>query len=174
MAASGTIDLVLASLHRFRGDPNVQVQGLKFFEMFMLTGGELGEVEAKSALAALQRNKRNTDVADMALAMLSTLLCGVSATPRASRSGWMLALLGTPDAVAVLKSSLDALERAGKCKPGHAHIVHWMTHGACAGCGKLQETKMKLCGRCRKARYCSDECLRSHWPVHKLSCERPT
>jgi hypothetical protein len=40
-----------------------------------------------------------------------------------------------------------------------------------SGCAVSSDvSKLKLCARCKKTRYCSPECQRSHWPVHKLSC----
>ena len=30
----------------------------------------------------------------------------------------------------------------------------------------------KTCTRCRQAYYCSKECLRKHWKVHKKSCKK--
>ena len=30
--------------------------------------------------------------------------------------------------------------------------------------------KMKTCGRCRFARYCSKQCQKADWPEHKLVC----
>lgn len=32
---------------------------------------------------------------------------------------------------------------------------------------------LKSCGRCRKATYCSKECQRMHWIIHKLVCSAP-
>lgn len=38
----------------------------------------------------------------------------------------------------------------------------------CGNCDK--ESATKVCGRCKKMKYCSKECQRLHWPVHKQSC----
>lgn len=40
---------------------------------------------------------------------------------------------------------------------------------ACSACGK-DGAKMQ-CSKCRKAVYCSRECQRREWPMHKLACE---
>jgi ankyrin repeat protein len=36
---------------------------------------------------------------------------------------------------------------------------------ACEGPGR------KRCARCKQARFCSEECIHAHWPVHKFECE---
>ncbi|KAI9013653.1 hypothetical protein DFJ74DRAFT_733753 [Hyaloraphidium curvatum] len=45
--------------------------------------------------------------------------------------------------------------------------------GECYGCGvRYNEIKsMKRCSSCKIALYCSPECQRMHWPVHKLGCK---
>ena len=40
----------------------------------------------------------------------------------------------------------------------------------CAGCEKVGQTKFKQCAVCKSVLYCSEECQRVHWPVHKLNC----
>jgi len=42
----------------------------------------------------------------------------------------------------------------------------------CANCGATEATK--LCGRCKRQRYCSVECQKSDWKEHKLRCQPPT
>lgn len=43
------------------------------------------------------------------------------------------------------------------------HKIH------CHACGKNVE-KTRLCSRCKVGRYCSSECQRSHWSIHKIGC----
>ena len=40
--------------------------------------------------------------------------------------------------------------------------------GACAQCAAAGATKR--CGECRGEAYCSAQCQRQHWPVHKAAC----
>ncbi|TFK85965.1 ankyrin [Polyporus arcularius HHB13444] len=39
----------------------------------------------------------------------------------------------------------------------------------CGFCGK-SEMLLKFCAHCHVIRYCTRECQRAHWPVHKLRC----
>ncbi len=43
----------------------------------------------------------------------------------------------------------------------------------CGGCGKkeLGTSLFKRCGQCRTENYCSRECQKRQWPVHKLTCQ---
>lgn len=50
-------------------------------------------------------------------------------------------------------------------------LLHKMLRTPCAKCDELKE-KMPLCGGCRKVRYCSQECQRADWSVHKLICKK--
>jgi len=36
---------------------------------------------------------------------------------------------------------------------------------------KKNKSNMKRCGRCKKAWYCSVECQRKDWSIHKLECK---
>ena len=40
--------------------------------------------------------------------------------------------------------------------------------GCCMGCGATR--KLKTCARCRVARFCGAECVRSAWAAHKPHC----
>jgi hypothetical protein len=38
------------------------------------------------------------------------------------------------------------------------------------GCGATR--KLKACAKCKVARFCTAECQRRTWPVHKPHCKR--
>ena len=45
--------------------------------------------------------------------------------------------------------------------------------GSCAGCRQIRPTKyLRRCARCRLVAYCSKDCQRSDWRVHKVMCKR--
>lgn len=41
----------------------------------------------------------------------------------------------------------------------------------CAACGK-GSSDMQACGGCLRVRYCSRECQKAHWKVHKPTCKK--
>jgi len=43
------------------------------------------------------------------------------------------------------------------------------THG-CSQCGVLSQQSLMACGRCGQVAYCSRECQRLHWRIHKPGC----
>ncbi|KAJ7291909.1 hypothetical protein C8J57DRAFT_1274171 [Mycena rebaudengoi] len=44
----------------------------------------------------------------------------------------------------------------------------------CTSCAKtVNRTDIKVCARCKGARYCSKECQIFHWKVHKVDCGQP-
>ncbi|PCH40923.1 hypothetical protein WOLCODRAFT_137075 [Wolfiporia cocos MD-104 SS10] len=44
-----------------------------------------------------------------------------------------------------------------------------------AQCGKtLPRSEIKVCSRCRQARYCSPACQRAHWRAHRIECGEGT
>lgn len=83
-----------------------------------------------------------------------------------------------------LQQSLRAIDVA---EPGHLHLcrerfaaerhaalLHQLRVFAaprlvCANCRCLF-IDLKLCGRCRRAGYCSKTCQTAHWPAHKPAC----
>jgi hypothetical protein len=62
---------------------------------------------------------------------------------------------------------------------GHVLMVEVPSPVGCnnPGCVNLRgmseaETAAKACGGCKVARYCSQECQRGHWKVHRPTCQR--
>ena len=41
----------------------------------------------------------------------------------------------------------------------------------CDGCQKVPDSKLRQCGRCHHALYCTIKCQRRQWPNHKEKCE---
>ena len=57
----------------------------------------------------------------------------------------------------------------------HAHKEPdeiWRFDLHCAECGRAPE-KLSRCSRCKVVKYCSAECQRKAWDVHKASCGSP-
>ncbi|KAF8434299.1 ankyrin [Boletus edulis BED1] len=47
-------------------------------------------------------------------------------------------------------------------------VAHWEDK-QCDNC-KIKQSGLKQCSRCQVVRYCSTECQRAHWKMHKQSC----
>ncbi|CUA73099.1 Protein TIC 214 [Rhizoctonia solani] len=47
------------------------------------------------------------------------------------------------------------------------------TIGNCQACGGRGKPNLEMCSRCKGARYCSRECQRVDWPIHKKGCKPP-
>ena len=61
----------------------------------------------------------------------------------------------------------DALYAAKSCKEVEGYIKKAIKH-RCLTCNKNGILK---CGRCKKAYYCSKDCQRKHWKMHKIKCK---
>jgi hypothetical protein len=42
---------------------------------------------------------------------------------------------------------------------------------SCNGCGKQSNEGHLVCGQCQTAHYCSRDCQKKHWKIHKTECE---
>ena len=172
--ACAAIEAVLQSLRSYPDSKQVQSCGLRTLIEYRMGGGvlerdSLGFQSFEAALLGLCNFSQCPLVARQAIAVFGTFF-EYPGTDQVEPASWLVEVLREPEALALLKSSLRELERAGQSDPLIATFVHWIIHGACAGCGKLQEAKMKLCARCKRAPYCSEACQNSHWPAHKLEC----
>jgi hypothetical protein len=167
-SAFGATDAVVVSLRRFTESRGVQASGVKALWCYMLCGGDALRDAGQAALVALRAHGEDLDVARLTFDMLVCLK-----DDEFRPHSWLLPTLGTPEAVALLSRSLALLDRAGNGGRGYTTFVQCMKHGACTGCGTLQEKKMKRCSRCDRAPYCSPECQRADWARHKRECVRP-
>lgn len=48
-------------------------------------------------------------------------------------------------------------------------LAEYMNRKHCKQCDKLADTK--ACSRCKSVQYCSRECQKKHWKVHKPDCK---
>ena len=58
---------------------------------------------------------------------------------------------------------MESLHAAGMRPPGSPK--------ECAACG-ITGKPLLVCGKCHMTRYCSRECQKAHWNVHKAMCKR--
>jgi hypothetical protein len=173
---SGSIEAVFESLRRYPDCPRVQENGLNAFVMYRLSGGRRIDNDfdgfcrdvVLAGLAASRRHSQEPRVLRRVFDVFTRDLGPSENEP--CPANWMLPLLGTPENLALLRRSAELFQCSDEDRLAVTRFVAHMTHGACAGCDKLQETKMQLCARCRRARFCSADCQRKHWPVHKPNC----
>ncbi len=72
-------------------------------------------------------------------------------------------------------STIKALLQAGASpddidKPEDKEKVQRMQQKT--ACGMCSKPARQICGSCHSVHYCSRECQRSHWAVHKLACKK--
>eukprot|EP00978_Attheya_sp_CCMP212_P010272 scaffold24741_cov53-Attheya_sp.AAC.1 len=58
----------------------------------------------------------------------------------------------------------DQFIKAPDTKMGRADMY------TCVYCGITSSEKLRMCSRCKTISYCSRECQKSHWKVHKKEC----
>ena len=185
--ACGFVEVAFESLRLFPDSLEVHASGLRMLWIYRvrlsgcaLDEDQLGPDAVQAALTAMRLcclrissegiasdcfGASLVDVMRLALDLLTSL-------NDTRPSSWLFPLLDEPETTALLKRTLRWLDRAGDTAEGMPAFVLRMTQGACCGCGELQDEKMKLCARCRRAPYCSQACQRSHWPEHKLECKK--
>jgi hypothetical protein len=65
-----------------------------------------------------------------------------------------------------------AVAAAAAAAPARMPASFLLRH-TCDACGSAPTERLKRCGSCRAARYCSAACQRAHWAEHKATC-RPS
>jgi hypothetical protein len=89
------------------------------------------------------------------------------------QQGVELDALTTEGATAYALSLQAGHQQVTRLLAAAAHSRSMVTQvGACAACGANSSAgaAFKKCARCKAVRYCSKDCQRTHWPVHKASC----
>jgi hypothetical protein len=104
------------------------------------------------------------------------MTCGIGA---AAVNGGVLVL--TSDHIVKCKAGIMVNGVGSTAMIRGAMIIHESnavisSHGAllgmCINCGLIAD-KLFACTKCHHVRYCSKDCQRAHWPVHKVGCKRP-
>ncbi|KAM0417189.1 hypothetical protein ACHAPT_012826 [Fusarium lateritium] len=57
-----------------------------------------------------------------------------------------------------------------ECRPDAKEMAATPNHGVCVMCNA--KTGARRCARCESTQYCSVECQRADWPMHKLVCKQ--
>ena len=70
-----------------------------------------------------------------------------------------------------LRSLQRALEPLSAAAPAAALLESLATTQACGQCGTIRQSLM-ACGRCGEVAYCSRDCQRQHWKLHKQTCSQ--
>ena len=74
---------------------------------------------------------------------------------------------GIPEAPDAIHSLIDRDLVYG----GDHQLDHHRKIRVCANCGLLT-AELQKCARCRRVRYCSLQCQKLAWAVHRLDCYR--
>lgn len=61
-------------------------------------------------------------------------------------------------------------ERCYECRPDAKEMAAKSNHGVCVMCNT--RTGSRQCAQCASTQYCSVECQRADWPMHKLVCKQ--
>lgn len=77
------------------------------------------------------------------------------------------------DTVPDISSILTRLAagQMGSQAAGAARAASSSSAGSSSSCSVCGKTDAKLCSRCKKSYFCSQECQKRAWPQHKKACK---
>ena len=64
----------------------------------------------------------------------------------------------------------DPMEGFGAVFVSNKHRMR--NRDKCTYCGWASPIKLKLCSKCKVARYCNTSCQRAHWSTHRMTCRQ--
>ena len=110
--------------------------------------------------------------------------CGLDATPAVCCCCAAVAVLwkdakttefpiGIYDDVSQLDVEIVCLQQRRNEYFGQSHTERVKAERWCGNCGKKGGESLSTCSRCKSAFYCSKDCQKTHWKVHKLRCKAP-
>ena len=68
-----------------------------------------------------------------------------------------------------LRLNLNVVKRWSRVRPQWRRFYRRLCHN-CPAFAHLTEPRYMVCSGCGMARYCSEECQRQHWPLHREQC----
>ena len=83
---------------------------------------------------------------------------------------WDVLLLAANDAAKVFPVNVGFIEDTpSKC---HARREDMLANRTCMGCrNRVPKEQLKKCSACKTVRYCSKECQKKAWKIHKRTCK---
>lgn len=93
------------------------------------------------------------------------------AAAKASKRRRAAAAVATPTSWAELKNFQKLMHQMYFPRIHIGHTYWTPPPRMCHFCGKFGCT-LRMCGRCKRAEYCSEACQRNDWKIHKVLCRR--